>query len=183
VTGEHEALGTPWYNHFWPWFIVLLMGVSIVGALATVWIAFSNADPVVSENWYAEGVDINRRLERQHRATILGLRASLELANAEGRMVVHLEGPGTDRLRAVRLHLSHPTVASRDRSLVLERVGPARFEVVMSDGPDALDGRWYAVLEPGAVADPAIAHTDRDWRLTGTFRMPASEPIPFGEDG
>lgn len=31
---------SPWYRHFWPWFIVLLMAVSIAASLSTVVIAF-----------------------------------------------------------------------------------------------------------------------------------------------
>ena len=30
----------PWYRHFWPWFVVGLLGVSMVASLATVVVAF-----------------------------------------------------------------------------------------------------------------------------------------------
>lgn len=36
--------GTPWYRNFWPWFIVVLLGVSVFGSLATVAIAVWHAD-------------------------------------------------------------------------------------------------------------------------------------------
>jgi len=35
---------TPWYQHFWPWFIVVLMGVSIAASLWTVAIAYRHRD-------------------------------------------------------------------------------------------------------------------------------------------
>ena len=36
--------GSAWFYHFWPWFIVGLLTVSVVGSLATVMIAFNGAD-------------------------------------------------------------------------------------------------------------------------------------------
>jgi uncharacterized membrane protein YadS len=35
---------SPWYRHFWPWFVVGLLGVSIAGSLATVVVAFNLGD-------------------------------------------------------------------------------------------------------------------------------------------
>ena len=44
MTTPSVGEGTPWYQHFWPWFIVVLMGVSIVGSLVTVAIAYRHRD-------------------------------------------------------------------------------------------------------------------------------------------
>ncbi len=35
---------SPWFHHFWPWFIVVLLGISILGSLATVAIAYRYGD-------------------------------------------------------------------------------------------------------------------------------------------
>ena len=39
--------GTSWFHHFWPWFIVCLLGVSVVASLSTVVIAVRYADSEV----------------------------------------------------------------------------------------------------------------------------------------
>lgn len=44
VAARREATGLPWYRHFWPWFIVGLLGVSVVGSLVTVAIAYRHRD-------------------------------------------------------------------------------------------------------------------------------------------
>jgi len=44
MTTSAAAEGTPWYHHFWPWFIVVLMTVSIIGSLVTVAIAYRYRD-------------------------------------------------------------------------------------------------------------------------------------------
>ena len=41
--------GTPWYRHFWPWFIVVLMAVSIAASLWTVFIAYSLGDLEIAQ--------------------------------------------------------------------------------------------------------------------------------------
>jgi hypothetical protein len=176
MSGERELEGTPWYRYFWPWFIVILMGVSMASALATVWLAHHNADSEVRDDWYKEGVAINRRLEQQQRARAQGLHARLELAGASGLLVVHLDGPGSEQVPALRLHMSHATLAARDMSMLLDRVGPQRFEVAPSG---ELEGRWYATLEP-VLADDAAVGSAGDWRLESAFRMPSSTEILFG---
>jgi hypothetical protein len=41
---ESEDKGTPWYLNSWPWFIVILLSISVVGSLATVVIAYRHRD-------------------------------------------------------------------------------------------------------------------------------------------
>ncbi len=41
---EPAEAGSAWYYHFWPWFIVILLGLSVVGSLFTVAIAYQYRD-------------------------------------------------------------------------------------------------------------------------------------------
>lgn len=38
-----------WYAHFWPWFLVILLGLSVLASIATVRIAFGLGDLEVHE--------------------------------------------------------------------------------------------------------------------------------------
>jgi len=44
MTTESSEYGSPWYQNFWPWFIVGLLGISVVGSLFTVAIAYQHRD-------------------------------------------------------------------------------------------------------------------------------------------
>ena len=44
MTSKPVKLGSPWYQNFWPWFIVILLGVSVAGSLLTVAIAYRYRD-------------------------------------------------------------------------------------------------------------------------------------------
>lgn len=42
--------GSPWYRNSWPWFIVGLLGISVIGSLATVYIAYVHRDVEVDRS-------------------------------------------------------------------------------------------------------------------------------------
>lgn len=44
MTTQSEPAGSPWYRNFWPWFLVILMGVSVLASLGTVVVAYRYAD-------------------------------------------------------------------------------------------------------------------------------------------
>ena len=44
MRSDSDRLGTPWYLNFWPWFIVILMTVSVLASVATVVIAYRYGD-------------------------------------------------------------------------------------------------------------------------------------------
>ena len=44
MTSKPIELGSPWYQNFWPWFIVILLGLSVAGSLMTVAIAYRHRD-------------------------------------------------------------------------------------------------------------------------------------------
>ena len=39
----------PWYRHFWPWFIIVLLAISVSASLYMVYVATSTAEPVLPE--------------------------------------------------------------------------------------------------------------------------------------
>ncbi len=47
---KRAADGSPWYQNSWPWFIVGLLGISVLGSLGTVYIAFVYGDVEVDRS-------------------------------------------------------------------------------------------------------------------------------------
>jgi len=144
----------PWHRQFWPWFLILLPASVVVAAIATAWIANRGADDLVVDDYYKTGLAINRRLERSGRAQALGLGARLQFSVD----TVHVAITGTVDDRELRLALAHPMEADRDFSVMLARVGPARYAGRL---PHTVAPHWHWVLEqPG----------DTGWRLDGTVQ-------------
>jgi hypothetical protein len=63
---------SPWYHHFWPWFIVLLLGISVIASLYTVSLAYRLGDIEVAADESAPAEDETRvgESERAPRAPV-----------------------------------------------------------------------------------------------------------------
>jgi hypothetical protein len=142
----------PWYRQFWPWFLIALPATVVVAALTTVVIASRGADDLVVDEYYKNGLAINRQLEKQQRAAQLGISATLAI---EGQGVIaQLTGPVADT--QLDLLLSHPLEADRDISLPLRRTAPG---VYAADAALSGSARWHWTLRN---TRPPL------WRLDGS---------------
>jgi uncharacterized protein len=55
----------PWWTYGHLWLVIAGPLVVVVAALVTGWIAMRAQDPVLSEDYYRKGVEINKTLEQQ----------------------------------------------------------------------------------------------------------------------
>lgn len=61
---KHALDTVRWYKQFWPWLLIVLLGVSVITSLIFVYIAVNNQDPVVDGNYYKHGLTINEQLDK-----------------------------------------------------------------------------------------------------------------------
>jgi hypothetical protein len=169
--------GLPWYRFFWPWFIVGLLGTSVVAGVTTVVIAFRNQDSLVDDRYYETGNAINLRIAAEKNAERLGVRATLTLDDLTGEARIFLEGRLSPPPERLRLELSHATEAERDSSVTLVANEPGHFHGQL-DAPAV--GRFYAILRPSDAAGEALSDADVDWRLQQEIRLPSDEALRFG---
>ncbi len=59
-----QATPPPWWKHGLVWLVIAGPVAVIVAGLVTVWIAVRTPDPVVAEDYYRRGVEINKTLAR-----------------------------------------------------------------------------------------------------------------------
>jgi len=137
----------PWYREPWPWLLMSGPAAVLVAGAITTWIAFRTADGLVVEDYYKQGLAINKVLKREETAQRLGLSARVVLS--PGRLEVRLDGPQPEVIFAT---LAHATRAGNDLRLRLARSSRGVYE---ADLPPLAAGRWRIVLE-----DPA-----RTWRV------------------
>ena len=53
------------------WMVLGGPAVVVVASFITLWLAISNPDPVVAEDYYQQGININQTLEAQERDAAL----------------------------------------------------------------------------------------------------------------
>jgi len=149
-----QSVERPWYREPWPWILMAGPAAVVVAGFATLWIAASTADGLVAEDYYRQGLAINRVLAREHLAARLGISARAE--PGAGRLVVRLEG----RIApppALTAWLAHATRAGHDMRLRLARAPDGTYAAAMPRSLPA--GHWHVSIE-----DPG-----RDWRVTGMW--------------
>jgi hypothetical protein len=146
----------PWYRQAWPWLLMLMPALAVVGGAITFWLASTTNNAMVVDDYYREGKAINLQLARDRTATELGLSGRLE-AGAGGAPVLKLRAAAPGVLPAtVDVRLVHATRAELDRKLVLRGDGTGTYTSADAGALPA-SGRWNVHVE-----DP-----DRHWRLLG----------------
>ncbi|WP_044870277.1 FixH family protein [Pseudomonas sp. LFM046] len=159
---------SPWYKQPWPWFIIAILGTSVVLGTTMLVIATKNPPSLVADNYYEVGKGINTSLERENLAKQLGMKASLRLDEASGQ--VDLELAGTSRPQQVVLSLLSPTQQEKDRRIVLQPQADGHYRGQL---PDAVSGRRFVELigqEQG-----------QDWRLFEEETLDKGSVIRLGE--
>jgi len=132
-------MSRPWYREPWPWLLMAGPAAVLVAGAATTWIAFASADGLVAEDYYKQGLGINRRLAREETAQRLGIAAAIRLESSSIRL--ELQGAAPE---ALFVHLAHATRAGHDVRL---RLTPAPDGAYRAHLPALPAGRWHAVIE------------------------------------
>ena len=147
----------PWYKQFWPWLLIALPGSVVIAGLTTLYIANKYSDDLVADNYYKEGLAINRQLEKNQRAEELGLQAEFSISDKGGVQWIEIRIDGTPDKGDLQLSLSHPLEADRDFVVHLVQGDPGLY---MGELPHRVATRWHWTLEPSGP---------NPWRLDGTI--------------
>lgn len=149
----------PWYRQLWPWLLIMGPALVVVACFYTIWLAVSTADPMVVDDYYKQGLAVNRSLARDQQAQSLGLQATLQFA-ADGRVSIQLRAPQSVAWPdALNLVMAHPMKASRDLHINLHiRAGQDRSADYVADQPAVLEAVAYQLILQDSAAS---------WRLTG----------------
>ena len=172
----------PWYRQFWPWFLIALPATIVVACFFMLYLAIKHSDDLVSDNYYRDGLAINRVLTQDIRATELGLSANLSFDrdsnDGSDEAINVLALTLSSRVETfvmpteLNLHLLHPGDASADHVIQLMAAGDGRFRGQLPALPAQ---SFYLRLVPAelipAEANKSVSAQERlqsaEWRLAG----------------
>lgn len=150
----------PWYRHSWPWILIAGPAVVVVASFITLWFAMKSADGLVADDYYKQGLAINRSLARIDQARALGMRAQASFT-AE-RVTVALSSD-VDLPGKIRVMIVHPTRPGLDQTVLLSGTGGV-FQGALA--PLAA-GRWQVILSDEAST----------WRMAAEITLPDQKQI------
>ncbi|PSJ47868.1 hypothetical protein C7H85_03380 [Zobellella endophytica] len=152
----------PWYQQFWPWFLIVLPLCVVVASLYTFYLASSGADTMVVDDYYKKGRAINQDLSELEKAAQLGLVAELRYRNGQFSLVMQGEHNNGE---AVRMRFTHPTLAEQDLELLLT----SDANGIYRDRPERelMNGQWNFQLEA----------FDGRWRMQRRISLPIQDRL------
>jgi len=165
----------PWYQQFWPWFIIALPAASVVAGVTTLWISMQTSDSLVvrSDDGVKNATD--RHISAERLASELNLAALVEIDSETGMVSVVMRSGDLESIpAALQFELSHPAFAERDRLITLNKAMPDANgnPVWVGHLISVPNERYYAVLRSGD-----------DWRLSAEWQGDASLMLrPGGAD-
>ncbi|WP_295957491.1 FixH family protein [Rhodoferax sp.] len=60
-----EKTSQPWWKYGHVWLVISGPLIVVVAALVTAWLAFTRQDPVLAQDYYRQGLEINKTLALQ----------------------------------------------------------------------------------------------------------------------
>lgn len=156
----------PWYREPWPWYLMSGPLIVIIAALGTAWIAYTTSDGLVTDDYYKQGLAVDRTLARSRKAETLGVVVRARFKAASVDLALGAADPAFVPPKALTLTLSHPTRAGLDQSVVLKAVD-GRYS---GDLRLPASGHWLVLVEDDAET----------WRLMGNVVLPAQGETVIG---
>jgi uncharacterized protein len=148
---SRKAPPRPWYREPWPWILMTGPAIAIVASVGAAIVAFTGADGLVADDYYKQGLAINRTIAREEAARGRGISGELRMDAGVVRVSLTSSQALPDRLT---LTFTHPARASRDRVVQLARLGDGDYVAPL---PELGPGRWRAIVETP------------EWRIAALF--------------
>ena len=156
----HEDL-VPWYRQFWPWFLIALPASAVVAGFITLYIAISNRDSLVVDDYYKQGLAINQRLKEQQVAKALNLTAHASLDPISHRLTLVLTASHEIDEPTLKLSMVHATQADQDQIILLKRQATNTYTASLNVKP----GKWHMILAP----------VDEHWIIKASKTLPQQQ--------
>ncbi|MDC8757888.1 FixH family protein [Janthinobacterium fluminis] len=163
------AAQRPWYEHRWPWFLMLGPFLIVLAGCFTGYLAFTRQDALVVGDYYKQGKAINQDLRRDRAASALALATALHYDAAHATLVGKISSYQRAYNVPLLLHLAHATQPEKDIKLVVQTDAEGNFSAPL---PAFERTRWQVLVE----------NDQRDWRLAGTWIWPAQQAIELHAD-
>ena len=158
TSDKREARSSTWYREPYVWLVILFPAIAVIGGIVTVILAINSDDGLVVDDYYKQGLAINRTLERDRAAESNGLQADIVLLQEHNSVRISLNADNNfeypDRLMVSFLH---STRSGFDHKVFFTRIADGRYEAEL---PGLIPGKWYVQIESG------------NWRLLESLSGP-----------
>lgn len=172
----------PWYKQFWPWLIIALPASAVLAGFITLYLAIATPDSLVRDDWYKEGLSINRRMELDQNTLALGLSGTLTVDAITSEILLDIQSTHENYAHPAQLFLefSHPTLAKNDQHIILKHSQAGRYRGTLAQ---TLNGKYQLSLSnQSSSLDTKEIRVDMGtfWRIVQVEIFPLKTAIHLG---
>lgn len=153
-----------WYNFPLVWMMIAIPFSAVIMGVVMIWLAVDTNDGLVVDDYYKQGLEINRLISRDKKAAELGLKASIDFDNSTKIIRLQFDKGQLESFPdSMQLNVQHATRANSDIAVTLDHGMDDQY---IGHVKQALsEGIWYFVL------------VDQNWKLSARTRVGAHNMI------
>ena len=147
-----------WYREPYVWLLIAFPLSAVLAGIYTIMLAVSSNDGLVVDDYYKEGLEINRRLERDRKAVELQLKLQLQHGNDIPSTRIVLQA-GDDFVYPETLNVSflNASRSGMDQVVIFQKSAGMTYD---APTPKLVKGKWHVTIE------------NQDWRLLDVLYVP-----------
>ncbi len=154
----------PWYKYPFVWFAFSIPAAAVISGIGMIWIAVATDDGLVADDYYKQGLAINKNLQRERRASELGISAGFEYDGELSRVLLSFnKGQLEHYPEVLSFYLEHATRAGSDQQIKLMHGLDNQYIGYVKGKMPA--GVWHVVLSTQA------------WRIGARINLASQKEI------
>ena len=159
----------PWHKYPLVWMMLFIPFSAVIMGVVMIWLAVDTDDGLVADDYYKQGLEINRVIERDKKAAELGLRAIIEFDNSARIIRVEFDKGLLESFpKSLPLQLQHATRENSDITVLLDHGMGNQYIGHVSQSIS--EGVWYFEI------------ADADWKLNARSHVRSKNIIHLQSD-
>lgn len=154
----------PWYRYPFVWFALSIPAAAVIAGIGMIWLAVSTDDGLVADDYYKQGLSINKSLKRERFASEFGISADFTYDSSLNRVLLRLnKGKLPEYPASLDFNLQHAARSGSDKQIELLHGLDDQYIGYIKDQLPA--GVWHVGL-----ATP-------DWRIGARINLSSQSKI------
>ena len=148
----------PWYKEPYVWLLITFPLAAVIGGIFTIILAVKSDDGLVVDDYYKNGLAINRTLERDEVARQNNLSATIQMESGAENFRIILEASNNFQFpEKIQANFMNASRDGLDQVLELSR---EQGSIYPGLNPGLIRGKWHLLIEA------------EDWRILQTLTVP-----------
>lgn len=171
---QSNETSKPWHQYPLVWMMFAIPFSAVIMGVVMIWLAIDTDDGLVADDYYKQGLEINRVIERDKKAAELGLSAVIEFDNSTRIIRIQFDKGSLETFpKSLPLHLQHATRANSDITVLLDHGMDDQY--IGHVGQAISEGVWYF-----EIADKA--GDDAGWKLNARSHVRSTNFIQLNSE-